>query len=133
MSPIRSQSSRNSVEQEGRILLAIQAIKNQEISSIRETARQFNVPRSTLQDRLHGHQNRAIVRANSHKLTEVEEETLQKWILSLDDRGAAPRPTTVRENANHLLEARGTTPGQTVGEKWVYNFVKRHSELSSRF
>ncbi len=30
MPPIRSQSSRDSIEQEGRILLAIQAIKNQD-------------------------------------------------------------------------------------------------------
>ena len=70
MPPIRPQSSRNSIEQEGRILLAIQAFKNKEISSIREVARRFNIPRSTLQNRLNGHQNRAISRANSHKLTE---------------------------------------------------------------
>ena len=41
MPPIRTQSSRNLVEQEGRILLAIQAIKKQEITSIREAARLF--------------------------------------------------------------------------------------------
>ena len=36
MPPIRSRSSKNSIEQEGRILLVIQAIKKQEISAIRE-------------------------------------------------------------------------------------------------
>ena len=45
MPPIRTQSSRNRTEQEGRILLAIQAIQKQEIASIREAARQFKVPR----------------------------------------------------------------------------------------
>jgi transposase len=133
MSPNHSQTSQNKVEQEGRLLLAIQAFKNKEIPSIREAARRFNVPKSTLTTRLRGVQNRTTSRANSHKLTEVEEETLQKWILSLDDRRAAPRPTTVRETANLLLEARGTTPVQTVEEKWVYNFVKRHPELLRRF
>jgi hypothetical protein len=39
MPPLRTQSSRNLVEQEGRILLAIQAIKKQEITSIREASR----------------------------------------------------------------------------------------------
>ncbi|ODM16767.1 hypothetical protein SI65_07732 [Aspergillus cristatus] len=131
MPPIRSQSSRNSIEQEGRILLAVQAIKKQEITSIHEAARRFNVPKSTLSTRLRGTTNRSELRANNHKLTETEEELLQKWILSLDDRGAAPRPTTVQETANILLAARGTTPAQTVGEKWVYNFVKRHPELST--
>jgi DNA-binding IclR family transcriptional regulator len=78
MPPIRSQSSKNSIEREGRILLAIQAFKNKEISSIREVARRFNIPRSTLSTRLTGIQNRAIYRANSYKLTEIEEESLQK-------------------------------------------------------
>ena len=100
---IRSRSSKNSIEQEGRILLAIQAFKNQEISSIREAARRFNVPNSTLSIRLYGIKNRANSRANSSKLTEIEEESLEKWILSMDLRGAAPRPSIVREIADLLL------------------------------
>ncbi|ODM17137.1 hypothetical protein SI65_07536 [Aspergillus cristatus] len=131
MPPTRSRSSRNLIEQEGRILLAIQAIKKHEIPSIREAARRFNVPRTTLQDRLHGHQNRGEARANNHKLTQTEEETLKKWILSMDSRGAAPRPAIVREMADLLLATRGSTPVQTVGENWVFNYVKRHPELAT--
>lgn len=133
MPPIRTQSSRSSIEQEGRILLAIQAFKNKEIASIHEVARQFGIPRTTLRRRLAGSTNRAETRANSHKLTQIEEESLRKWILSINSRGAAPRPATVREMANLLLAARGTTLVQTVGENWVYNFVNRHSDLSTRF
>jgi DNA invertase Pin-like site-specific DNA recombinase len=76
MPPKRTQSSRNLIEKEGRILLAIQAIQKQEIASIREAARQFNVPRSTLTIRLNRVQNRASSRANNLKLTEIEEESL---------------------------------------------------------
>ncbi|KAJ5267711.1 hypothetical protein N7478_010519 [Penicillium angulare] len=133
MPPIRSQSSRNSIEQEGRIALAIQAIKNQEITTIREAARRFQVPEATLRRRRSGVQNRVTSRANSHKLTEIEENSLQKWILSMDLRGSAPRPSMVREMANLLLQQRGTTPVLSVGENWVTNFVKRHPDLSSRF
>jgi predicted HTH domain antitoxin len=39
MPPIRTQLSQKRTEQEGRILLAIQAIQNQEIISIHEVAR----------------------------------------------------------------------------------------------
>jgi hypothetical protein len=78
MPPIRSQSPRNRTEQEGRILLAIQAIKNKEISSVAHAARTFEVPRLTLRDRLSSYIERATIRANSYKLTEIEEETLQK-------------------------------------------------------
>ncbi|OJJ78557.1 uncharacterized protein ASPGLDRAFT_53550, partial [Aspergillus glaucus CBS 516.65] len=56
MPPNRSRSNRNSQEQEGRILLAIEAFKKGEISSIRETACRFNIPRSTFSNRLNGHQ-----------------------------------------------------------------------------
>ena len=42
----------NSVEKEGKLLLAISALKKKEISNIREAARLYDVPRSTLQDRL---------------------------------------------------------------------------------
>ena len=51
----------------------------------------------------------------------------------MDRRGAAPRPVAVREMANLLLAKRGSVPIQLVGEKWVYNFVKRHDELATRF
>ncbi|OQE62173.1 hypothetical protein PENNAL_c0049G07727, partial [Penicillium nalgiovense] len=125
MPPIRSRSSKDLIEQEGRLLLAIQAIKKQEIRTIAAAARTFNIPRSTLRDRLNGHAERSTIRANSHKLTETEEESLQKWILSMDSRGAAPRPSMVREMANLLLEKRGTTLVLSVGENWVTKFVKR--------
>jgi hypothetical protein len=35
--------------------------------------------------------------------------------------------------ANLLLVNRGSTPIQTVGEKWVYNYIQRRPELKSRF
>ena len=78
MPPKHSQSSKDSIEKEGRILLAIQAFKNQEFSNISTTARTFNVPRSTLRDRLSGIQYRATSRANLTKLTAIEEESLRK-------------------------------------------------------
>jgi hypothetical protein len=133
MPPIRSQSLKDSTEQEGRILSAIQAFQNKKIPNIHLAARTFKVPRSTLRRRLSGVQDRANSRANSQNLSEIEEESLQKWILFMDARGSAPRPSTVREMANLLLEKRGTTPVLSVGDKWDYNFVKPHPLLSSRF
>jgi hypothetical protein len=117
MPPIRSQSSANSTEQEGRILLAIQAFKNGDITSVALAARTYKVPRTTLRHRLSGVQHRAISRANLYKLTQIEEESLEKWIISIDTRGSAPRPSTIREMANLLLEKRGTTPVLSVSDK----------------
>jgi hypothetical protein len=133
MPPKARINSKNSVEQEGRIILAISALKKQEIRNVREAARVYNVPRTTLQRRLNGQSFRAETRANGHKMTQNEEESLIRWILSMDQRGAALRPSHMREIANILLAQRGSTSTQTVGEKWVYNFIKQHDEIKTQF
>ena len=56
-----------------------------------------------------------------------------KWILSLDARGAAPRPSTIREMADILLATHGESPPPKVGVNWVSTFVKRRDELKSRY
>lgn len=49
MPPKTRQNLQKSTEQEGRLLLAISALKNQEICNIREAARVYNVLHITLQ------------------------------------------------------------------------------------
>ena len=66
-------------------------------------------------------------------MTQNEEESLVQWIISLDRRGSAPRPAHIQEMADILLSKRGHTTTTTVGDKWVYNFIKRHDMLKSRF
>ena len=125
--------SKESEDKEGRIQLAISALKKSQIQSVRQAACTFQVSETTLRRRLHGITTRSERRANSHKLTQNEEESLVQWILSLDRRGAAPRPAHIQEMADILLSKRGHTTTTTVGDKWVYNFVKRHDMLKSRF
>jgi hypothetical protein len=55
------------------------------------------VPCTTLRDRISGHQFRPKLRANNHKLTQIEEESLKKRIISMDDRGSAPTHLMVKE------------------------------------
>ncbi|EED21129.1 transposon, putative [Talaromyces stipitatus ATCC 10500] len=118
MPPIRNKNPKDLVEQKGRILLVISDLQNGKISTIAQAARIYNIPRTTLQNRLHGTQQRSLVRTNNHKLTQFEE------------RGLPPRHSLVREMANHLLLQRGN---QQVGENWVYNLVKRRPEIESNF
>ena len=128
--PPKSQKLDN---QEGRILLAISALKKSQIQSVRRAAHDFQVSETTLRRRLNGTTTRLETRANNHKLTQSEEESLIQWILSLDKRGAAPRPAHVREMADILLSKQGHTTARTIGDKWAYNFVKRHDQLKSKF
>jgi hypothetical protein len=128
MPPIRNKNRPNSQEQEGQILLAISDLQNKRIPNIGRAAKLYDIPRTTLRDRLKGTQQRSQIHANRHKLTEFEEESLVKWILNLDKQGLPPRLTLVQEIANYLLSQ---YRNQQVGENWVYNLVQRRPELKS--
>ncbi|EED16233.1 conserved hypothetical protein [Talaromyces stipitatus ATCC 10500] len=130
MPPIRNKNQKNSAEQEGRILLAISDLKNGRIRSVRKAAEIYNISRSTLQNRINGMPYRAEKRANNHKLTQSEEDSLVKWVLDLDRRGLPPRHSLVREMANYMLLQRGN---QQVGENWVTKLTKRRPEIDSKF
>ncbi|KAI9038564.1 uncharacterized protein KD926_010609 [Aspergillus affinis] len=58
MPPKRPQKTQKLIEQEGRLLLAVEAIKNGRIPSIAAAARSFEVPRTTLSARIKGRQNK---------------------------------------------------------------------------
>ncbi|KAF7734260.1 HTH Psq-type DNA-binding domain-containing protein, partial [Penicillium ucsense] len=51
MPPIRSGSSQNLANQEGKILLALDDLQNGRIKSLRAAASLYEIPRSTLIDR----------------------------------------------------------------------------------
>jgi predicted HTH domain antitoxin len=69
MPPKARQNSKKLAEKEERILLAVSAIEKQDIRTIREAARVFNISHETLRRRLSGRTSRAEKRANSYKLT----------------------------------------------------------------
>ncbi len=133
MPPKRAESRQKAIEQEGRILLALQAYKKGQIKSLRAAAQLYDVPKSTLYTRAAGTLSRVDKRSSLYKLTQLEEDSLTEWIISMDSRGAAPRPSTVREIANILLAARRTQPPPTVGVNWSSTFIDRRSELRSYF
>ncbi len=131
MPPIRSEKKQDSIYQEGRISLVIKAIQNKSIASVAAAAtRAYNVPRSTLRDRVNGALSQTTLRVNGHKLTQIDKDILVKWIISMDNRGAAPRPPIVRTIANILLAATGNN---IVGKYWVTNFIKRTLAIQTRF
>lgn len=116
--------------QEARIVLAIEAIQSSQKISLRTAAKLYNVPRSTLSDRMNGHSTIRERRPANHKLTETEEEVIVRYILDLDARGFAPRMAGVEDMANLILTSRG---GRRVGQLWAHRFVKRQQELKTRF
>jgi hypothetical protein len=116
MTPIRPESRQKAASQEGKILLALSDLKEGRINSIRAAAKLYELPYTTLHARTEGRMSRVDKRPTGHKLTQLEEDSLTEWIISMDSRGAAPRPVTVGEMANILLAARGNLPPPTIGK-----------------
>jgi hypothetical protein len=78
MPPIHDQNPRNSIEQEGGILLAISDLKNGDISTIYRAAAIYNIPYISLYNRLNGMQQKGEKHANRLKLSINKEESLIK-------------------------------------------------------
>lgn len=77
MSPKPRQNRRESIEQKNRILLAVSAFKkNQEIRSICEAARIYNIHKRTLRRQLNRITSRSEIRANNYKLTQNKKDLL---------------------------------------------------------
>jgi hypothetical protein len=115
---------------EDRISLAIKAFKNGQFKSIRAAAAAYDVPRSTLTHRISGRKARANIPANCLKLSRLEESSLKKWILDMDERGLPPTHAIVRKMANLLLHER---EGEPVSERWITRFIKRHDDIISKY
>lgn len=121
------------IKQEGRIQLAINALKNHEISSVRRAAAVFHVPRGTLRDRLQDQQNQQELYNQNIRLSKTQEDYLVQQIISRDERGYAPRHSHIQEMAKIILQLDSTTPPDPLGGNWVTNFLKHHPKLKSRF
>ena len=115
---------------EARIILAIEAIRTSKKLSQRSVVKIYKVPLSTLSDRIAGRTYRPETKANSLKLTELEEKVILRNIRNMDSRGFTPRLASVEDMANFILESRG---GKRVGKLWAYRFVQRQPALKTRF
>ena len=64
-------------------------------------------------------------RPSGHIFTQIEEQSIENWLLDMDSRGAALTLPMLRDMANLLFSAREKTPS-TTGINWPSQFVKRH-------
>jgi hypothetical protein len=97
--------------------------------SIRETAVQYQVPRSTLNDRWNGTPTRKAGHMHELLLTAAQEEVLVEWIKVMGRRGI---PFTTRTIIEHVADIAGG-PDTTVGVSWVKRFRTRHPELKMKW
>ena len=93
--------------------------------SIRSAARTYNIPFTTLRDRLRGQQHHFEA---LQLLCVREEEAIFRFCETLDDRGNPVTIKILKQFAQSLL------PGQQrVGKDWTTRFLKRNPALAAKF
>ena len=109
-----------SFSKERRIILAIQAIKNNKNLSCRQAAKTYGIPEATLHHRMNGRSSKPDSRNARRKLINSEEDAIVRYILDLDERGFPPRIASVEDMANLLLKKRG---GGCFGQHRARRFI----------
>lgn len=99
--------------------------------SLHGASRTFNIPFSTLGDKVRG--RRPIKRRPRSLLTLEEEEKLVKWIRLYAESSMKRSVDDVKDKAKEILERRGTAArGEDgrPGKFWMIGLRKRHPEIS---
>jgi len=116
---------------EEQMKLALKAFHKGSFTSKTACATTFDVPKRTFMTRLNGTTSRREMPANGRKLSDLEEETLSRWILSMDQHGLPIRISNVHHLARLLLSARSKPCKSTCnGPKpcyLIYRCVQKNS------
>jgi hypothetical protein len=115
---------------EAKILMAIKALESDKKLSVRKAAQIYDVPGTTLRDRMGGVKPITERRPKNQLLDELEEQVLIQHIVDLDERGFSPRLKDIEDIAKSILASRHGPP---IGKLWAHRLVKRTPELKTRF
>jgi len=131
--------NQEAIEKEARLQEAMAAVLAEKHTAS-SAALAFNVPRSTLYDRLDGKLPHNQAHETEQLLSHAEEKELVRWITGLTITGYPPRYDTLREMAVEIRKRRVKSINEDglelvqyddIGKQWVQRFLRRHSELSS--
>ena len=95
---------------EARVVLAFKALQNDENLSIRAAAKIYDINRMTLARRRNSKPIRRDIPANSHCLTDLEEQTIVQYITELATRAFPPTLRSIEDMANYLQREHGIPP-----------------------
>ena len=88
---------------EAKMVMAIEALRNNRKLRVYKAARIYDVPNSTLHDRIDGRQSVMEHQQKNRLLNELEEEVLVQHIVDLDNREFLPRLKDIEDMANNIL------------------------------
>lgn len=113
---------------------AMKAIQSK-LMSIRKASTAFNIPRTTLIDKLNNKYTKTGTVGAPTVLTMEEESLLTKWIIEMGAKGfPVTRPQFLESVAKLIENLQRETPFKEglPCNKWFKGFLKRHPQISSR-
>ena len=93
-------------------------------------ATRHGVPRNTLRGRFNGAQPYRHAHNSEQRLSVIQEEHLERWILCQEALGYAPTHAQVRAIAIAVLNREGEH--KNLGKEWTSQFMKRHPAIKSK-
>jgi hypothetical protein len=114
-----------------RLELAVTYKTQNPFTSVRNVARTFDVPPSTLGHRLKGRRDVKTYRQSRQRLTVLEEASLVKWMTQLMNWGWPPTISQLERMASHLLICKGDR--EPLGVNWYEAFLARHPNYRLKY
>ena len=118
-----------SLPPEERVQLAIKALHAGSISSQRKAAEHFNIPRSTLQERLKGRRPAKELHQAQQRVTPEEEDAIKRTLITMTAWGFSSTIRYLRSLAVGIQEARGDY--EPLGQHWYKHYLARHPDLKA--
>ena len=115
------------------MVAAVQSVRSGKLS-IRKAAAEFNVPKSSLANRINGRVDHGKKNGPETLLDPADEAVLAAFHLAhVSKHGYASSKDNVMRMATQMAEKRGKEVKKgCVSEKWWHNFLKRHPEVLNR-
>ena len=100
--------------------------------TVRRAALEYNVPKSTLHDRVSGRVKPGAKPGPSRYLNDEEEEEIVRWIIGCAEVGYAKSVKEVRAVVGAIVANKLGVPNVTISQGWWEKFCKRCPELALR-
>jgi hypothetical protein len=120
----------DSLQTSSRMDAAIADYSRHAQDGVRKHARKWDVPESSLRDKLKGRPTRRVARATQQLLPPSQEVLLANWICDQEACGQARTPAQIRAFACSLSKSGGGSG--YVGLKWLPRFLQRWPHLQTK-
>jgi 4-hydroxybenzoate polyprenyltransferase len=113
---------------EEQLFLALAEMQNGQ--PVAKVAREWAIPRSTLNNRKNGQQPRTVAFQELQKLSRPLEDSLAEWVRNQGAIGLPPIHSQIKKLAHRMLRTQGNTT--TIGKRWINRFIDRHPFLKTQ-